>query len=124
MFARASERFGLTINIKKTEVMYQPAPDKSHTNPVVTINNTPLKSVESFCYLGSILSNSTTIDDEGTQRIARASSSFGLLRRRLWDEHGVGLSTKINVRKAVFLTALLYGCEAWTTYRRHIKVVW
>ena len=60
MFARASERFGLTISIKKTEVMYQPAPDKSHKNPIVTINNTPLKSVEQFCYLGSILSNSTT----------------------------------------------------------------
>ena len=94
MFARASERFGWTISIKKTEVMYQPAPDKSHKNPIVTINNTPLKSVETFCYLGSILSNSTTIDDEMTQRIAKASFSFGRLRRRLWNEHGVRTKLK------------------------------
>ena len=53
-FARAAERFGLTISIKKTEVMYQPAPRQPHSDPVVTISKTPLKSFDKFCYLGSI----------------------------------------------------------------------
>ena len=123
MFPHVFERFGLTISIKKTEVMYQPAPDKTHTNPVVTINNTHLKSMEKFCYMGSILSSSTTIDDEITQSISKANSSFGRLRRRLWNGHGVKLSTKIKVYHAVVLTSLLYSCETWTTYRHHIKLL-
>ena len=45
----------------------------------------------------------------------------GRLTKRLWNERGVCLSTKINVSCAVVLTTLLYGCEAWTPYRRHIR---
>ena len=119
MFACASERFSLTISIKKTEVMYQPATEKTHTDPVVTINNTPLKSVEKFCDLVSVLSNTTFIDDEVTQRISKASSSLGRLRHRLWNDHGIKLSTKIKVNRAVVLTSLLYGCETWTLPATH-----
>ena len=31
--------------------------------------------------------------------------------------------TKINEFKAVVLTILFYGCETWTTYRRHVKLL-
>ena len=31
------------------------------------------------------------------------------------------LATKVNVYCAVVLPTLLYGCEAWTPYRRHIR---
>ena len=31
------------------------------------------------------------------------------------------LATKIKVYSAVVLQTLLYGCEAWTPYRRHIR---
>ena len=31
------------------------------------------------------------------------------------------LATKIKVYSAVVLPTLLYGCEAWTPYRRHIR---
>lgn len=68
--------------------MYQPAPDKSYTNPLVYINNIPLKSVQNFSYLESILSNLVNIDNEVRKWIARASSPLGILRRWLWDEHG------------------------------------
>ena len=47
--------------------------------PVVTANNTPLKSIDKFCYLGSIMSNSSFIG-----HIAEASSSFGRLRARFF----------------------------------------
>ena len=39
----------------------------------------------------------------------------------LWREHGVSLKTKVEVYRAVVLTTLLFGCECWTLYRRHIK---
>ena len=52
--------------------------------PVVTANNTPLKSIDKFYYLGSIMSNSSFIGHEIAQRIAEASSSFGRLRARFF----------------------------------------
>lgn len=105
MFMCVSERFSLTV-IKKTEVMCHPAPDSRHSDPVVCTNNTPLKSVENFFYLGRTLSRSTTVN-EISQRLAKASSSFGRLRQRLWDEQGV-------VYKVVVLIMLLSSCEMWT----------
>ena len=51
----------------------------------------------------------------------KASASLGRLTKRFWNERGVCLSTTINVYCAVVLTTLLYGCEAWTPYRRHIR---
>jgi hypothetical protein len=120
-FSRAAKRFGLTINIKKTEVMFQPKPGAQAQVPVVLVDGIPLNVVDSFCYLGSVLSNSATIDNDVTKRIALASGAFGRLEKRLWNERGVCLGTKIAVYRAVVLTTLLYGCETWTTYRRHIK---
>lgn len=120
-FAKATKRFGLTISLKKTEVLYQPAPGKAYKDPLVSIDGTTLNSVKSFCYLGSDISNTGSIDKELTQRIAKASSSFGRLRHRLWSKHDIKLHTKIQVYRAVVLTTLLYGCETWTVYRRHIK---
>jgi len=38
----------------------------------------------------------------------------------LWNDHGIRLTTKIAAYQAIVLTTLLYGCESWTPYRRHI----
>ena len=74
-----------------------------------------------FTYLGSTISQNALIDDEISARIVKASGSFGKLTKLLWSERGVRLVTKINVYCAVVLPTLLYGCEAWTPYRRHIR---
>ena len=120
-FAASAERYGLSINLAKTEVMFQPAPGTPYSDPKVKIGGTLLKAVTSFCYLGSTLCNDVSLDKEITNRISKASSSFGRLYDRVWSQHGIKLLTKIKVFKAVVLSNLLYGCETWTCYRRHIK---
>ncbi len=35
-FARSARRFGLTISLKKTEVIYQPKPGADYTAPTIT----------------------------------------------------------------------------------------
>ena len=118
-FAKAASRFGLTISIKKTEVLKQSSSNRNTGD--VRINGALLKSVDTFCYLGSMMSSDATLDAEITHRIAKASSSFGRLRKRLWNEHGVSLGTKISVYRAVVLSTLLYASETWTLYRHHIR---
>ena len=120
-YARAAYRFELTIILKKTEVMFQPKPGTNHVPPNITIHNVRLNVVDKFAYLGSTLSENATTDDDISARLGKVSASIGRVIKRLWDERGVCLSTKINVCCAVVFTTMLYGCEAWTLYRRHIK---
>ena len=120
-FAKACDDFGLTISIKKTEVMYQPAPNAPYSEPVITVNGEKLTVTEKFIYLGSTLSRSVSIDEEVSYRIARTSSAFGRLKKKVWDRRGISLRTKLKVYHAVVLPSLLYACETWTVYSRHAR---
>ena len=75
------------------------------------IEGKQIKAVENFKYLGSIVSSVATLDAEITARIAKATSAFRRLTRRLWTNRDIRLDTKISVYKAAVLTSLLYGCE-------------
>ena len=49
------------------------------------------------------------------------SASFGRLRQRLWNNHHVSMRVKSNIYRAIVLSTLLYGADAWTVYRRQVK---
>ncbi len=53
----ATKAFGLTISLKKTEVIYQPPPRGSHIPPEICIDGTTLNAVDHFTYLGSVISH-------------------------------------------------------------------
>ncbi|BHF79661.1 hypothetical protein SprV_0702278300 [Sparganum proliferum] len=118
LFSAACENFGLVINTQKTVVMHQPPPNSAtHPNaPQISVNDTQLQVVDNFPYLGSTLSRNTKIDDEVANRISKASQAFGRLRSTVWNRHGLQLSTKLKMYKAVILPTLLYGAETWTVY--------
>ena len=73
-FSDASKKFGLKINIKKTEVLYQPNSTRTREEDIMVDGN-KLNSVLEFTYLGSTISSNGSIDD-GIQRMAKASASF------------------------------------------------
>ncbi|BHF69306.1 hypothetical protein SprV_0301235000 [Sparganum proliferum] len=114
----ACENFGLVINTEKTVFMPKPPPNTAppHYAPQISVNGTQLQVVENFPYLGSTLSGNTKIDDEIANRISKASQAFGRLRSTVWNRHGLQLSTKLEMYKAVILPTLLYGAETWTVY--------
>ena len=111
------DSYDLTISIKKTEVVYQPAPGKPYKEPTITVKGQRLQ----FTYLGSTLSKAVHIDDEVNARIAKASAAFGRLRGSIWDQSGIRLDTKLKVYRSVMLPTLLYACKTWTVYQRHAK---
>ena len=119
-FASAARRFGLIISIKKTEVLYQPARGNAYVPPVIFIEGKQLKAVELFKYLGSTVSNDASADAEITARIAKATSAFGRLTKRLWQNRNIRVDTKVSVYKAAVVTSLLFGCETWTLRKAHI----
>lgn len=121
VFHQAYARVGLEVSMKKTETLhYHP---QGSVPPPLHLGPDALKSTESFPHLGSIVSSSCNISDEICHRIASASSSFGRLRRRVFTNRDLKNGTKVAVYRAVCVSTLLYGCEAWTVYRKHIKTL-
>ena len=53
--------------------------------------------------------------------MAKASASFGRLRQRLGNNHHVSMWVKGKIYRAIVLSTLLYGAEAWTVYIRQMK---
>ncbi|BHF85821.1 hypothetical protein SprV_1002899400 [Sparganum proliferum] len=113
-FSVACENFGLVINTQKTVVMHQPTPPNTSTHynaPHISVNGTQLQVVEYFPYLGSTLSRNIKINDEVATRIPKASQAFGGLQSTVWNRHGLQLSTKLKMYKAVILSTLPFGAE-------------
>ena len=62
------------------------------------------------------MGSDNTIDVEINNRIQATSGAFG----RMW-KHGISVSTKCKVYKAIVLPTLLYSAETYTLYRRHFR---
>ena len=85
------------------------------------VDGNKLNYVLEFTYLGSTISSNGCIDDEIQRRMAKASASFDRLRQRLWNNHQVSMRVKGKIYRAIVLSTLLCGAEAWTVYRRQVK---
>ena len=96
-FSDASKAFGLTISLKKTEVLYQPPPMENYSPPHITVDGATLNPVEDFTYLGSVISIDASTDKDLENRLSKASSSFGRLSKRVWNNHSLRLITNIKV---------------------------
>ena len=68
-FSDAYKLLGLTVNVTKTKVLFQPAQPLTVTAPKIDIEGTTLENVDHFAYLGSYLSKSANIDVEIQHRI-------------------------------------------------------
>jgi len=54
--------------------------------------------------------------------MAKASASFGRLRQRLSNKNHE-LRVKGKIYRAIVLSTLLYGAEAWTVFKRQVKTL-
>ena len=104
----------------KTKVIFQPAQPLTATAPNIGIEGTTLEKSTTFhTWVATSRSRQTSMSKFNTC----ACFSYGRLKDRVFSERGFRTATKILVYKAVILTTLLYGCETWVAYRRHVKVL-
>ena len=75
-FANACSEFGLTISLKKTNIMAQ---NVSRNPSISIIDDYTLKVVEDFTYLGSTISNNLSLDTELNTRIGKAATAMARL---------------------------------------------
>ena len=120
--AQLYTRFGLEINVRKTEVLSWTGGSSDGTSNFI-IDGAPLQISTAFKYLGAHISDDCKLDTEINHRICQASRSLGRLQTRVFKNHNLSIPTKIKVYTAVCLSILLYGSESWTIYARHLKIL-
>ena len=120
-FSTACDAFGLTICIKKTKVMFTPAPGAPYIEPNIYVRERRLDVVDTFVYLGSTVSRDSSLNAEICLHIQRASTAFVALGKRLWCDHGISVKTKINVYSICVFSVLLYSSECWTIPCQHLR---
>nr|VZI34994.1 unnamed protein product [Spirometra erinaceieuropaei] len=123
LFSAACGNFGLVINTEKTVVMHQPPPNSAtapNASPQISVNGTQLQVVDNFMYLCGTLFRSIKIDDEVALWISKTSQTLSLIQNIIWHRHGLQLSTKMKMYKAVILPTLMYRTDTWTVYKKQV----
>ena len=105
---KASEQFGLIINVDKTKVMATEG-----TPCQVFVNGCQIEQVSSFQYLGSVITDDSGCSEEIRSRLCKAGGVCSSLRK-IWRSHNVNIPTKIRLWKALVWPVATYGCESWT----------
>ena len=87
-----SSQVGLNIHEGKTKNIRI----NTTTTEPITLGDTMLEEVESFTYLGSIISSQGGTDADVIARIGKARTSF-LLLKNIWNSREIRETTKIRI---------------------------
>ena len=104
---------GMQISWPKTKLMAITPKPTNHLP--LKICNKEVVFVDSFTYLGSLITNDSSSSRDITSRIAKAASAMCRLSNPLFRKHRISIRTKINMYRALIVSVLLYGSEAWAT---------
>jgi len=105
---RVSSKYSLLINVDKTKVM---ASDGIVC--CVLIQNELLEQVDTFPYLGSLITEDGECTMEFHTRLNRGQA-IGASLQKIWKSHSIPISTKIQLMKVPVWPVATYGCESWT----------
>ncbi|XP_072017475.1 uncharacterized protein [Amphiura filiformis] len=107
-------RFGLTINIAKTEVQVI---GRETAKATISIGNSTLEQVESFIYLGGVITEKASSEKDIKRRIGLA---MGIMQKLnpIWKSTEISTITKLELYKVLVLSIATYASEAWTIKKR------
>ena len=110
---RCSAKVGLKINVSKTKIMkINPPPKTRNSSDSLQIDNEKIEEVDSFIYLGSIVSKTGGTDEDVGNRIRLANAAFGSLQE-IWSSGNISRRLKLQIFTSNVKSVLLYGCETW-----------
>jgi hypothetical protein len=104
---KASEKFGLHLNVGKTKVLSN-VPLSSFN-----VDGTDIEVVHSFNFLGSTISDDGDCSKEIIRRTILGKVAMKGLQR-VWKDREISLSTKVRLVKAIVFPVAYYSCESWT----------
>ncbi|XP_066934405.1 uncharacterized protein [Clytia hemisphaerica] len=118
------ESFGLLVNKLKTETMVlnHQILEQHYHNTIISLDETPIKNVTKFTYLGSIISHDepNTGNAEVNNRIQMASAKFNEMSNLLQNQR-INLRTRINFLNSFVRSRLTYACQNWNLKKINLK---
>ena len=105
---QVSRKYSLLINVDETKVM---ASDGIACR--ILIQNEQLEQVDTFPYLGSLITEDGECTTEFRTRLNRGQAIEASLQK-IWKSHNIPISTKIRLMKALVWPVATYGCESLT----------
>jgi hypothetical protein len=105
-----AESAGLHININKTKGMRF---NTSNTQKF-SLEDTEIEEVESFVYLGSVVSKTGGTEEDVSSGIKKSNGVFVQLYP-IWRNHNISKRVKIRIFNRNVKSLLLYACETWKT---------
>ena len=79
----------------------------------IPIQNELLEQVDTFPYLGSLITEDGECTTEFLTRLNRGQAIEASLQK-IRKSHNIPISTKIRLMKALVWPVATYGCESWT----------
>jgi len=83
------------------------------------IDNSSFERVEAFKFLGTALTNQSSIQEEIKSRLKSRNASCRSVQNLLFSSL-LSKNLKINIYSTIILPVVLYGCETWSLTMRKV----
>ena len=100
------------MNIKKTKVMLL-TKDTKEKKVSIHIDYKEVEQVQSFTYLGQLITEDGKSEGEIRSRIGLAKNAFSK-RYKLLTNKNISLKTRLRLTKCYVWSLLTYSCDTWT----------
>lgn len=105
--------WNLSINLEKSKIMVFRKGGKLARNEKWTLDGEEIDIVNSFKYLGMILTPGLTFKTHLLERIEKSKGSLNSVWGNFMGKRYINLSSKYNLFKAVARSIYSYGCQIW-----------
>jgi hypothetical protein len=80
-----------------------------------------LEQVDSYTYLGTVISQDGRIDQEVANRVQKANNAYFQMDNIIFGKRELEMKTKTRIYQSVIAPVLLYGSESWPTQEKHVS---
>jgi len=104
---------GLEVNAHKSKYMTVSRDQNAGRIHSMKIENSSIEKVEEFKYLGTMLTNQNSIQEEIKGRL-KSGNAFYYSVQNLLSSRLLSKNLKIKIYRTIILPVVLYGCETWS----------
>ena len=102
------DKYHLRLNLLKTEVMIM---GRSQQTINIKIGDHTLNQVQSFKYLGSIVNEQSTQEEQVKKKIAKYNQNVGCMYMMLLEDRNAPKKAKQIIHQTILRPILIFGSE-------------
>ncbi|XP_073814795.1 uncharacterized protein [Musca autumnalis] len=92
----------------------------SNVTTPLTVNDIVIENVDTFSYLGSIISTRGGSEEDVCARLNKARVAFQVLYK-VWESNNISRKTKLRIFDSSVKSVLLYGSTTWGITQLNMK---